>query len=96
MSLIQFDAMRLPAHCQELREQVRPWENLEHVLVGPKGVRILQPSPKREPGPLIIQVPEELEKRLRAQAALGKPHPPRQVRTVTYENGSVALVGSDE
>lgn len=66
------------------------------MLVGPKGVRILQPSPKRTTGPLIVQVPEELEERLRAQAALGKPHPPRQVRMVTYENGAVALVASDE
>lgn len=81
---------------EELREQVRPWENLEHVLVGPKGVRILQPSPKSKTGPLIMQVPEELEKRLRAQAALGKPRPPRQVRMVAYENGAVALVGSEE
>ena len=80
----------------ELRQLVQPWEGLEHVLVGPRGVRILQPSTKRETGALIIQVPEELEKRLRAQAALGKPHPPRHVRMVTYENGAVALIGSDE
>ena len=91
----QYETLGAPL-VNELREQVRPWEGLEHVLVGPKGVRILQPSPRRRTGPLIIQVPEELEERLRAQAALGKPHPPRKVRMVTYENGSVALVGSDE
>jgi addiction module HigA family antidote len=80
----------------KLREQVQPWGGLEHVLVGPRGVRILQPSPKPEAGPILVPISRELMERLRAQAALGKPHPPRQVRMVTYENGAVALVGSDE
>lgn len=91
----QYDTQGAPL-VEKLRGQVRPWKNLEHVLVGPKGVRILQPSPKRKTGPILVPVPDELMQRLRAQAALGKPHPPRQVRMVTYENGAVALVGSDE
>jgi addiction module HigA family antidote len=81
---------------EELREQAHPYEDMENVLVCPTGVRFSLPPPKRQPGPILMSVPEELEKRLRAQAALGKSHPPRKVRMVTYENGAVALVGSDD
>ena len=81
---------------EKLRERVAPYKGLDNVLVGPTGVKILPAPAEYQPGPVMLVVPEELEERLRAQAALDEPRPPRKVRTVTYENGTVALVGSDD
>jgi len=81
---------------EELRGCVTPYEGLAEVLVTPRGVRILAPPKEPEPQVMLVRFPEELVQRLEAQAALEPPRPPRHVRTVTYENGAVALVGSDE
>ena len=80
---------------EDLRQRVRPYEGLAGVLVSPAGVRLLKPSTYAGSSVVLVKVPEELERRLRAQAALASPRAPRRVRTITYPNGATALVGGD-
>lgn len=79
-----------------LRRRVRPYEDLDRVLVSPAGVRHMQPPSGQEPRTTMVRVPADLLERLRAQAALDEPRRPRHVRTVTYASGATALVGSDD
>ena len=79
----------------ELRERVTRYEGLAQVIVSPNGVRRLEKSNERTPDVVLVRVPDDLLKRLKAQAALEPVRAPRQTRTITYANGATALVGSD-
>lgn len=81
---------------EELRGQVARFEGLLDVLVTPGGVQRREKVVEAGPGVLLVKVSDELVDRLRAQAALDPPRAPRRVRTITYADGTTALVGSDE
>ena len=80
----------------DLRERVRPYEDLANVLITPSGVRRPVQPGDSDMGAVLISVPDEFLQRLRAQVAHVPPRAPREVRTVVYESGSTALVGGDQ
>ena len=80
---------------EDLRSVVTPYEGLAHVLVSPNGVRRLSGPDKQKPETVLVEVPDDLLERLRAQRAHEPPRGPRRIRTVTYPNGATALVGGD-
>ena len=79
----------------ELRGRVLPYEGLDNVLVTPNGVKFREQPGDTSQSPELVEVPDELIARLRAQVAHSPRPMRRQTRTVTYTNGATALVGSD-
>jgi antitoxin HigA-1 len=90
----RFDTESAPL-IDKLRESVTKYAGLGSVLVTPHGVHRLEPSHASKPGVILVQVPDDLMRRLKAQVALESPRASRQALTVTYPDGSTALVGRD-
>ena len=80
---------------EDLRNVVTPYEGLAHILVSPNGVRRLGGPVNKDLETVLVEVPDDLLERLRAQRAYEPPRERRRIRTVTYPNGATALIGSD-
>jgi len=71
-------------------QDVEAFEQLSGAFITPKGARWLNGSAVTPQGALMIQGSKELIDRLRARTS---EEAPRELVTVTYENGAIALVG---
>ena len=81
-----------PERLAALRSIVAPFAGLDHVLVTPDGVRLLD-TRATEPVPSMVAVPQELLDRLRAQVRGAPPRADREPVVVTMPDGRLSLTG---
>lgn len=81
-----------PNRVAALRPIVVPCSDLDHVLVTPDGVRLLDARPP-EPVPGMVEVSPELLDRLRAQARLAPKRAEREPVVVMLPDGRLSLTG---
>ncbi len=89
----RYDAEHV-APLEELRALVTPYPHLDEVLVTPDGVIILEAPDDKGPNPNPGAYSQEFLDRIRAQAALEPPAPPRVITEFSYPDGTRALVGT--
>jgi len=81
---------------KELREIVKPYPNLEEILITPKGVRQLQPVETRKNKINNMVISKEILDRLKAQTPKDRRKTEREIEVVVYEDGAQALVGKNK
>ena len=81
-----------PSRLSELRSIVSPFAGLEHVLVTPDGVRMLD-TRATESSPGMMAVTPELVDQLRAQASRAPRRAEREPVVVTMPDGRLMLTG---
>jgi len=81
-----------PSRLSKLRSIVTPFAGLEHVLVTPDGVRMLDPG-AAESAPGMMAVTPELVDQLRAQVSRAPRRAEREPVVVTMPDGRLMLTG---
>ncbi len=78
---------------EALRDVVTPYEGLSDILVTPHGVKLLGRAEGVPAKTSMEKVSEEFVARLSAQVELEEEASPRTVSQITYDDGTVALIG---
>lgn len=89
----RYDAAQL-GDLEAWRDAVTPYEGLSDVLVTPRGVKLLGAAPAGDRAKTSMEkVSADFVARLRAQVELAAEDNPRTVSQITFDDGTVALVG---
>lgn len=88
----RYDAAQL-GDLKAWRDAVTPYEGLADVLVTPRGVKLLGAATGDRAKTSTEKVSADFVARLRAQVELAADDSPRTVSQITFDDGTVALVG---
>ncbi len=88
----RYDAAHL-GDLEALRDVVTPYEGLSDILVTPRGVKLLGAAEGVPAKTSMEKVSEDFVARLCAQVELEEDDSPRTVSRITFDDGTVALIG---